>query len=345
MTFAGKTGITHMKLFCLTLALGALLIPSPALADNAFFSADGQTVYFLPRFKSGIIWQADVASGELTAIPLPKELKGAAPTGIARGGEGEMLLMAGKAAWVRKEDGTTKRLCDSGPAQEPLNILIATAPESPVADWLFVTADDPADTGRQIFFARKPVTKAFRNEYCRRVRSVGAGTFTKDGRLFFAADGDLWEGSFDKEDEDPDLPAATLIGARIAPVGTLNTDSANGGGMFAGALAAAGEWIYVGLGGHNMGSILRVPVPSKPLYSDAEAAFPGPQAHLQAMSRTLAKTEVLVENAGRMDAFAACEIDGKPTVFYRGGIDTEGLGLWLWTSGAKPRRLAIEPEE
>lgn len=345
MLFAGKTRLTHMKLLFRVLAAAALLVPSLAPAGDAFFSADGNTVTFLPRFKAGIIWQLEVASGKLKALPLPKELKGAAPTGIARGGEGEMLLTAGSAAWVVKEDGTAKRICDLGPAKEPQNLFTATAAGSPVADWLFVSATEADDSNRLIFYGRKPGTKAFEKVFCRRVENVRAGAFTEDGRLFFAADGDLWEGSFDPEGGEPGMPVATLIGARMAPVGTLNTDGANGGGMFVDAIAPAGKWIYVGLRGHHMGAILRVPVAGKPLYSDAEGTFPEPQAHLQAMSATLAKTEVLVENAGSMDAFAACEVDGKPMVFYRGDNDDEGLALWLWTSTGKPRRLATEPQD
>ena len=333
-----------MKVLWLVLVSVCLVAPS-VHANGAFFSADGKSVIFLPRFKSGILWQLDVASGKLKALALPKELKGALPTGIARGGEGETLLTAGKAAWVMKEDGTGKRLCDLGPAHEPSHLFAATAPGLPVTDWLFVTADDPADAGRQIFFARKPGAKAFGKVFCRRVENVRAGAFTQDGRLFFAADGDLWEGSFDQEDEDPAMPVATLVGARMAPVATLNTDSANGGGMFVDALAPAGKWIYVGLRGHHMGCILRVPVAEKPLYSDAEGTFPDPQKHLEAMSATLAKTEVLVENAGSMDGFAACEVEGQPTVFYRGDNDDEGLALWLWTGQKPPRRLATEPQE
>ena len=334
-----------MKSVLPILAFAPLLYPSPAPANDAFFSADGKTVTFLPRFKTGIIWRLDVEAGKLQAVPLPRDLKGAAPAGLARGGEGETLLTAGNGAWVLKEDGTAKRLCDLGPAKDPATLFTATTAGSPVADWLFVSASDSSDSGRQIFYARKPGTKAFQQVFCRRVGNVRAGAFTGDGRLFFAADGDLWEGSIYPEDNDPTLPVATLIGARMAPVGTLNTDSANGGGMYTDTLAPAGKWIYVGLRGHHMGCVLRVPIAEKALYSDAEGEFPEPRAHLSAMSATLAKTEILTENAGSMDAFAACGVEGKPMVFYRGDSDEDGLPLWLWTEGAKPRRLALEPQE
>jgi len=80
---------------CLVIAAFGLISTAPAPAGTAFFSADGKVVTFLPRFKTGVLMKVDVASGKLTEVPLPKELKGAAPDCISRGGEGETLLAAG----------------------------------------------------------------------------------------------------------------------------------------------------------------------------------------------------------------------------------------------------------
>jgi len=169
---------------------------------------------------------------------------------------------------------------------------------------------------------------------------AGDACFSADGRFFFSGGGDLWEGGFVPEDS-PEMRLATLVGARIAPIALHNTDSANGGNMFIGGLSAAGKYLYAGMRGRHMGCILRVPIPDKPLYSEEAGDLPGPKAHLEAMRASLEKTELLVADMDGLMAFAACEVDGKPRVFYRG----EGPGLWLWDATGAPKEIAKEPRE
>lgn len=90
-----------------------------------------------------------------------------------------------------------------------------------------------------------------------------------------------------------------------------------------------------------MGCILRVPIPDKPLYTGDASDLPEPKAHLEAMRASLEKTELLVADMDGLTAFAACEVDGKPGVFYRG----EGQGLWLWDATGAPKEIAKEPRE
>ena len=333
---------------CLTYLLCNAVIAVSTLsvqAGSAFFSADGKTVTVVPRWKTDILWQLNIDSGKLTELTLPAELKKEGVGAIARGGDGETLLTSGGAVWVLKEDGTAKRICDLGAAKDPSDLFVATGQGAPVSDWLFVSAPDDADSSkRHILYARKPGAKAFQSVFCRRIENVYGGVFGEGGRLFFHANGDIWEGGLSTESEEG-MPAATLVGARIAPLAMLNTDGSNGGSMLVNSISPAGKWIYAGLRGHHMGCIMRVALPAKPIYTETSDDIPDAKAHLAAMKASLDKTEILVENTGALDAFAACEVDGNPLVFYRGDTDDEGLGLWLWTGKGAPRRLATEPSE
>src|SRR6188768_2139288 len=91
-----------------------LATASAAHAGDAFFSADGKTVTFAPLSKPGILCRLDIAGGKVTELPLPAELKDAEVTGLARGGEGEALFLAGTSTWVMKDDGTVKRITELG---------------------------------------------------------------------------------------------------------------------------------------------------------------------------------------------------------------------------------------
>ena len=320
---------------------GALLLAvSTAHAGDSFFSADGKTVTFAPLSKPGVICRVDVGNGKITEFPLPRELKEATVTGLARGGQGEALFLAGTAAWVMKDDGTVKRITDLGKASGAENLFVATKPGTPLTDWLFLSGTEGKESDSTVFFGRKPGTKSFGQVFCRRVDNVNCGCFADDGRFFFSGGGDLWEGSIEPE-ENTQFMIATLIGARIAPVAMHNTDSGNGGNMFVSGLSAAGKWIYAGMRGHHMGCILRVPIPAKPIYTGSDGDVPEPKPHLEAMRSALEKTEVLVTGMEGLTAFAACEVEGKPRVFYR----SESTALWLWDASGAPREMAREPGE
>ena len=90
-----------------------------------------------------------------------------------------------------------------------------------------------------------------------------------------------------------------------------------------------------------MGCILRVPIPAKPIYTGSDGDVPEPKPHLEAMRSALEKTEVLVTGMEGLTAFAACEVEGKPRVFYR----SESTALWLWDASGAPREMAREPGE
>lgn len=311
-------------------------VVTPVRAGTAFFTKDGAEVVFLPVNKPGFLWKLQVGSGKLDSMVLSGPLKGKKVTSLTQGAEGEILIAAENALWVLDPSGVPRKIADEPAPQE---FFPAPATEGPLKDWLFTVRPADGYPG-DIFYARKPGAKSFRPVFCRRTERVGAGTFTSDGRFFFSAQGDLWEGGFDASEDEGTGNIATLVGCRIAPVAMLNTDMTNSGNQTVREIHIVADTIFIGLGGRHQGSILQMPLPGKTAYPpDSESGPPDLPTSLEIQRQSFAKLEIAVPEIDGLTAMAATSIEGQPAVFYRG----EGVGLWLWTSLQAPRLVASEP--
>ncbi|MCB1276156.1 hypothetical protein [Prosthecobacter sp.] len=317
------------------------------IAGDAFFSKDGRTVTIaLCNARSGLL-QVDIASGKITEAPLPQELKDECIESVARGGDGEALFLAKDAVWVWTPGAATpvKRVYSTAPVVGAADLFVVTQSGTPLTDCLFVSGNEAADASSAgTFYGRKPGSKgkAFVSVFCRRVGNATGGVFSDDGRLFFLSDGDVWEGGIQTDDDDAGLERlGTLVGARIAPLAISNTDEANGGGQWVHHIAPAGNWIYALLRGRHMATIVRTPMPARPLYAPSSDDFPTVKAQLEAMAQSLTKTEILIEDLDDTFGFCATEIGGRPRVFYCTRTDAEGKGpgLMLWEGTGKARAI------
>jgi len=321
------------------------------MANEAFFSKDGRTVTLGLGGRGGSgLAQVDIATGKITLAPLPAELKDESIESVAAGGEGEALFLAKNGVWVWTPGAATpvKHVCATAPAVNATDLFVATVPGTPLTDCLFVTGSESADaTSMGSFYGRKPGAKnAFGSIFCRRVRDATGGVFSTDGRLFFVSSGDLWEGGIQVDDDAGTERLGTLVGARIAPLGILNTDEANGGSLWLEHVAPAGKWIYAQLRGHHMAAILRTPMPAKPLYSPTSKDSPTTKDQLDAMAQSLSKTEIIVDGLDHADGFCACEVGGKPRLFYVGDADDDkGYALMLWEGSGQPRVIGHLPRD
>ena len=345
--------MSFSRLPVLFLSVSLALTPAlqPGMANEAFFSKDGRTVTMGlgGRGGSGLV-QVDIATGKITQAPLPAELKDESIESVAAGSEGEALFLAKNGVWVWTPGAATpvKHVCATAPAVNATDLFVATVPGTPLTDCLFVTGNETADaTSPGVFYGRKPgVKNAFQSIFCRRVSDATGGVFSADGRLFFLSDGDLWEGGIQVDDDAGSERLGTLVGARIAPLGILNTDEANGGSLWLEHVAPAGKWIYAQLRGHHMAAILRTPMPAKPLYAPTLGDLPTTQDQLDAMSHALNKTEIIVDGLDHADGFCACEVGGKPRVFYVGDSDDDkGYALMLWEGSGQPRVIGHLPRD
>ena len=319
------------------------------MANEAFFSKDGRTVTMGlgGRGGSGLV-QVDIATGKITPAPLPAELKDESIESVAAGSEGEALFLAKNGVWVWTPGAATpvKHVCSTAPAVNATDLFVATVPGTPLTDCLFVTGNETADaTSMGSFYGRKPGAKnTFLSIFCRRVSDATGGVFSTDGRLFFISSGDLWEGGFQVDDDTSTERLGTLVGARIAPLGILNTDEANGGSLWLEHVAPAGKWIYAQLRGHHMAAIMRTPMPAKPLYAPTSKDSPTTKDQLDAMAQSLNKTEIIVDGLDHADGFCATEVDSRPRLFYVGDAeDDKGYALMLWEGSGQPRVIGHLP--
>ncbi len=301
------------------------------------------------RGTSGLI-QVDIATGKVTQAPLSAELKDEIIESVAAGSEGEALFLAKDGVWVWTPGAATpvKHVCATAPVVGATDLFVSTVPGTPLTDCLIVTGNETADaTSTGSFYGRKPGGKhPFLSVFCRRVSDAAGGIFSTDGRLFFIASGDLWEGGIQLDDDTGTERLGTLIGARIAPLGIMNTDEANSGSMWVQHVAPAGKWIYAKLRGHHLAAILRTPMPGKPLYAPTTADSPSTKGQLDAMIHSLTKTEIITDDSEHVDGFCAIEIGGKPRLFFCGDLDEDkGPALMLWEGAGKPRVIGHLPIE
>lgn len=325
-----------------------LSLPS-GIAGEAFFAKDGKTVTMgLNNALTGLV-QVDIATGKITQAPLPKEIKDEGIDSVARGGDGEALFLAKDAVWVWTPKAV-KRIYSTAPVVGAMDLFVATQPGTPLTDCLFVSGNETADaTTMGSFYGRKPgsKSKAFVSVFCRRVSDATGGVFSDDGRLFFISNGDLWEGGIQMDDDSGMERLGTLVGARIAPLAISNTDEANGGGMWINHVAPAGNWIYVQLRGRHMATLLRTPMPAKPLYAPGEGDFPTVKNQLDAMTHSLTKTQIIADDLGDVFGFCATEVAGKPRVFYctRTEAEDKGPAMLLWEGEGQARIIGYLPAE
>lgn len=344
-----NTSRLPLLLVSVSLSLGLSLQSSRA--NDAFFSKDGKTVTMGLGGRGGFgLVQVDIATGKITQAPLPAELKEESIESVAPGSEGEALFLAKDGVWVWTPGAATpvKHVCATKPVVGATDLFVATVPGTPLTDCLFITGNETADaTSMGCFYGRKPGGKhPFLSIFCRRVNDAMGGIFSTDGRLFFVTNGDLWEGGIQVDEDAGTERFGTLVGARIAPLGVMNTDEANGGSMWVQHAAPAGKWIYAQLRGHHMASIVRTPMPAKPLYAPGSEETPSTKDQLTAMSHALSKTEIITEDSEHVDGFCAIEVGGKPRLFFCGDVEEDkGPALMLWEGAGKPRVIGHLPQD
>ncbi|OYW76411.1 MAG: hypothetical protein B7Z37_08755 [Verrucomicrobia bacterium 12-59-8] len=343
--------ISRLPVFVVSASLALTFSLQPSLANEAFFSKDGGTVTMGlgGRSGSGLV-QVDIATGKISQAPLPEELKDESIESVAAGSEGEALFLAKDGVWVWTPGAAipVKHVCATAPVVGATDLFVATVPGTPLTDCLFVTGNETADaTSMGSFYGRKPGGKhTFLSIFCRRVSDATGGVFSTDGRLFFVSHGDVWEGGIQVNDDTDMERLGTLVGARIAPLGILNTDEANGGSMWVQHVAPAGKWIYAQLRGRHMACIMRIPLPVKPLYSPTSGDSLTTKDQLDAMSDSLNKTEIIADDMEFAAGFCATEVGGKPRVFYCGDAEEDkGPALMLWEGAGKPRVIGHLPRD
>ncbi len=315
-------------------------------ADQAFFSADGKTVTFVPKIDTGYLIRLDLTTSKQRRLVIGADAAQDEVTSLCRGGDGEALFTTAKGVYVLDDKGTRKLSVAPVKADWPMDSL-AAAPASmkDVGDWLFISASEADNINTRSFYSRKPGSKDFKKVFCRRVARVENGVFAPDGRFFFAGEGDLWEGSFDVSSAGDDRDA-TLVAARIAPLAMMNTDEANGGNLWVDQVMLAGKVIYVRLRGHGMSEIVRVPMHPVPALDEKGGANLSTQDSYRYQGEMLAKAEVIPLEQGEIRIAAAAVINGSEKLFYRASDGEGNIGLYLWDRATgKAAKVGFEKDK
>ncbi|MDB6119723.1 MAG: hypothetical protein JWO08_3504 [Verrucomicrobiaceae bacterium] len=308
-----------------------------ACARDAFFAPDGKTVTLITSSGLGSV---NIETGIVTLIALPKVLKAAEIQSIARGAHGEILFLAQGAVWVLEGQGPVRQICKTTPLLQATDLVVVTREDSSVKNWMLVSAWEKASAPgapepELTLYGRKPRGQEFGAISCRRTPNVACGTFTQDGRFFFACEGDVWEGYLSAEpDEDPNSSMGVLTAARVAPLSVLSTDFSNAGAMSVADVAVAGKWIYVMLHGHHMGAIVRAPMPAHRL-----DGVPSVSEQYQLMAGVLAKAEVITEDGEYSSNFCVSEVNGKTQLFW-----TQRRNIMLWEGKGELKVAGKLPE-
>lgn len=327
------------------LVFGLILLAATSPADEAFFSADGKSVTFVPRsFDANYLLKFDIASGKQEKIPLEGPVAKEGVSSIARGAQEELLLTTPKGVYVQDAKGTRKLASAPVEGVLPINALAAApATSAVVPDWLFVSGKDADNEQIRLLYSRKPGTKTFEPMFIRRVDEIYAIAFAPNGRFFFGGDGDLWEGNFETMDNGTEVILA-LVGARIAPLGFFNTDTANGGSMYVDQIMVAGEGLYVRLRGHGLSELVRVPMPAVSALDEKDGVMTDTAASYRLQALMLSHTEVISTQPFEIKLSAATAIGGNELLFFRAS-DDDGLGLYIWDrKSGKSKRVASEME-
>jgi len=114
---------------------------------------------------------------------------------------------------------------------------------------------------------RKPTSLVLR-----RVNALVGAVFDRDGHLFFASGGDIWEGDISKPTEPEELLAVEAD--RFAPVAILETANTTPNSTGARKLAVAGRTVYAQMtrmGGSGWGEMISMRWPGEPKTDEGKA--------------------------------------------------------------------------
>jgi hypothetical protein len=144
---------------------------------------------------------------------------------------------------------------------------------------------------------------------------VGA-VFDREGHLFFAANGDLWEGSVELPSELDERPSVDAI--RFAPVALLETANTSPNSTGARELAVAGRTIYAHMtrmGGSGWGEMISVRWPGEPKSEEGKAPSveSGVKPNVETFKSVLATFRVYGPNQGA--SYLCGSPDGRKVFF------------------------------
>jgi hypothetical protein len=257
--------IGRLATICVTAAIVSIAITESSSGAAAAFSDDGNHVYVLgKKLPKGTVLDVDLINFTTAKLNLGVSTE---VQGIANA-PGALLFVTDKSLYrLPLPSGEVGKICDApvGSYFEDVACnrakhgILLLCHSKDFRDW-------PAYYLREQ--ERKPTSLVLR-----RVKALVGVVFDRDGHLFFASGGDLWEGDITTPSESEQEPPA-VEADRFAPVAILETANTSPNSTGARKLAVAGRTVYAQMtrmGGSGWGEMISVRWPAEPKTDEGKA--------------------------------------------------------------------------
>lgn len=281
---------------------------------EAAFSKDGSTVYCC-RSEGMLAVHLNPYSEVSTKLP---DSLGEIPIRAVtlRPSDGSLLLATSNAVWAfSPEKNTATKLFDKPAGSEIKDLAF-----DPISGGLLVTVYPEAGKDESRVWWVKRGSIVAKIIFVRRLDYIDGPVFSSDGRLFFGAEGDIWRGFIEHEEEDDTEPnrGGTLVAVRYAPVACRETYGGSPSQIGASDLACSGTKIYAHvrrMGGSGWGTMTRLDMPTAMDHDPDKAITEKLTERVATYMRALGSIEVMDDSCGGWSNLCA-SLSGE-RVFYR----------------------------
>ena len=250
---------------CTTIAIIFVSAIERSSGAAAAFSDDGEHIYLLGKnLPKGTVLDVDLINFTTTKFNLgvSTEVQGIANAPRA------LLFVTDKSLYrLPLPSGEVAKICDA-PAGSYFEDVACNRARHGIL--LLCHTKDFRDW--PAYYLREQESKPT-SLVLRRVKALVGAVFDRDGHLFFASGGDLWEGDITMPSEPGEEPPA-VDASRFGPVALLETANTTPGSTGARELAVAGRTVYARMGrmgGSGWGEIISVHWPGEPKSEDGKA--------------------------------------------------------------------------
>jgi hypothetical protein len=299
--------IWRLATICIAAAIVSIASAESSYGADAAFSDDGNHVYVLgEKLPKGTVLDVDLINFTTKQLSLgvTTEVRAVANAPHA------LLFVTEKSLYRRPlPEGEVAKICDA-PAGSYLEDVACNRAKHGIL--LLCHTKDFRDW--PAYYLREQETKPT-SLVLRRVRALVGAVFDRDGHLFFASGGDLWEGEITTPSEPGEMPAVEAD--RFAPVALLETANTTPNSTGARELAVAGRTVYARMtrmGGSGSGEMISVSWPPEP-NEDAKApsrASPV-KANVESFKSALSTFRAYGSNEGA--SYLCGSPDGKKVFF------------------------------
>jgi hypothetical protein len=298
----------------------AFVIVGQVIAGGAAFSPDGRTVYLNASDQPGeleVLHLSDERSQQLTfhrfqQASHPKEIKS-----IASAANGRLLLLDSEALWTWTPASDDLQRLRNCPAGMKFNGIACHPKSGRILITVFLDKPEDSDHDTRLLFADTPEAPLL-TVRVRRLDRICCPVFLSDGSILFGAEGDLWQGTVDVQNENGEAPRPVLSATRYAPL--ADRETYDGTPMQTGVhdIAVSAHKVYVHvsrMGGSGWGDVLRLNLPGTDTEKKGDKDT-GILRRYKEYREALASAEWLEENPSC--AFLCNSADGKQVIFTNG---------------------------